>query len=50
MFRRITLWLAFALALLVAWRLTGMLMDLALLMIIIGALALCRYLPFRSKK
>lgn len=43
MLRRLCFWTLFAVLLLVAWRLAGMLMDMALLVVIIAALAACRF-------
>ncbi|WP_374748782.1 hypothetical protein [Klebsiella variicola] len=41
MLRRLCFWVLFAVVLLVAWRLAGMLMDLVLLVVIVGALVVC---------
>ncbi|EOV2105884.1 hypothetical protein ACOD9E_005351 [Klebsiella pneumoniae] len=49
MLRRLCFWTLFAVLLLVAWRLAGMLMDMALLVAIIAALAFCRYWPLKRK-
>ena len=49
MLRRLCFWALFAVVLLVAWRLVGMLMDMALLAVIVGALAVCRRWPFKRK-
>ncbi|HIH4621383.1 TPA: hypothetical protein ACYSAU_001287 [Klebsiella variicola] len=48
MLRRLCFWVLFAVVLLVAWRLAGMLMDLVLLVVIVGALAV--YWPIRIKR
>lgn len=48
MLRRLCFWALFAVVLLVALRLAGMLMDLVLLVVIIGALAVCW--PIRIKR
>ncbi|HED2815987.1 TPA: hypothetical protein R4Z58_003611 [Klebsiella pneumoniae] len=49
MLRRLCFWALFAVSLLLAWRLAGMLMDMALLVVIITALAVCRYWSFKRK-
>ncbi|EJO2889456.1 hypothetical protein NRF51_005430 [Klebsiella pneumoniae] len=49
MLRRLCFWALFAVLLLVALRLAGMLMDMALLVVIIAALAVCRYWPLKRK-
>ncbi|EMO3466686.1 hypothetical protein PAG72_24095 [Klebsiella pneumoniae] len=49
MLRRLCFWTLFAVLLLVALRLAGMLMDMALLVVIIAALAVCRYWPLKRK-
>ncbi|HCC2529672.1 hypothetical protein M4C14_19920 [Klebsiella pneumoniae] len=49
MLRRLCFWALFAVQLFVAWRLAGMLMDMALLVVILSALAACRYWPFKRK-
>ncbi|UVW54637.1 hypothetical protein NYO12_09910 [Klebsiella variicola] len=48
MLRRMCFWALFAVVLLVAWRLAGMLMDMALLAVIVGALVACW--PIRIKR
>lgn len=47
MLRRLCFWTLFAVLLLLAWRLAGMLMDMVLLVVILSALAACRYWPFK---
>ncbi|HCB2065817.1 MULTISPECIES: hypothetical protein [Klebsiella pneumoniae complex] len=47
MMRRLCFWSLFAVLLLVAWRLAGMLIDLVLLAIIVTALVMCRCWPFK---
>ncbi|HBR7673074.1 TPA: hypothetical protein L9396_004692 [Klebsiella pneumoniae] len=49
MLRRLCVWTLFVVLLLVAWRLAGILMDMALLVLILSALAACRYWPFKRK-
>ncbi|WP_421074246.1 hypothetical protein [Klebsiella quasipneumoniae] len=49
MLRRLCFWALFAVLLFVAWRLAGMLMDMVLLVVILAALAACRYWPFKRK-
>ncbi|HIC8972251.1 TPA: hypothetical protein ACW71X_002487 [Klebsiella aerogenes] len=49
MLRRLCFLALFAVLLFVAWRLAGMLMDMVLLVVIIAALAACRYWPFKRK-
>ncbi|HDV8371246.1 TPA: hypothetical protein RKT69_000608 [Raoultella ornithinolytica] len=49
MLRRLCFWALFAVLLFVAWRLVGMLMDVVLLVVILVALAGCRYWPFKRK-
>ncbi|HDT6510523.1 TPA: hypothetical protein QFV83_003911 [Klebsiella aerogenes] len=49
MLRRLCFWGLFAVVLLVAWRLAGMLMDLVLLAVIVGALVVYRRWPFKRK-
>ncbi|HBV4373922.1 TPA: hypothetical protein ACLFZQ_005187 [Klebsiella pneumoniae] len=49
MLRRLCFWALFAVLLFVAWQLAGMLMDMALLVVILSALAACRYWPFKRK-
>ncbi|SBZ29160.1 Uncharacterised protein [Klebsiella pneumoniae] len=49
MLRRLCSWTLFVVLLLVAWRLAGFLMDMALLVLILSALAACRYWPFKRK-
>ncbi|EKQ8000909.1 hypothetical protein ACHCAK_20560 [Raoultella ornithinolytica] len=49
MIRRLCCWVLFVVLLLVAWRLAGMLMDMVLLVVIVAALAVCRYWPFKKK-
>ncbi|ENM1808463.1 hypothetical protein AB6T34_004931 [Klebsiella variicola] len=48
MLRRMCFWALFAFLLFVACRLVGMLMDMALLAVIVGALAVCW--PIRIKR
>lgn len=50
MLRRFAFWLIFAVALLVAWRLAGALVDLVLLVVLLCALLVFRYWPFKPKK
>ncbi|HCM7509992.1 TPA: hypothetical protein N3486_002250 [Klebsiella aerogenes] len=47
MLRRLCFWALFAVLLFVAWRLAGVLM--VMLVVILAALAACRYWPFKSK-
>ncbi|EPM1750073.1 hypothetical protein L9Y59_004506 [Klebsiella variicola] len=49
MMRRLCFWALFAVLLFVAWRLAGVLMDMVMLVVILAALAACRYWPFKSK-
>ncbi|EPU6896143.1 MULTISPECIES: hypothetical protein [Raoultella] len=49
MLRRLCFWALFAVLLFVAWRLAGMLMDMVLLVVILAALVVCRYWPFKRK-
>ncbi|MGS3448549.1 hypothetical protein ACB376_11155 [Klebsiella electrica] len=49
MLRRLCFWALFAVVLLVAWRLAGMLMDMVLLVVIVGALAVCWRWQFKRK-
>ncbi|HGS6578943.1 TPA: hypothetical protein ACMEJW_001736 [Klebsiella pneumoniae] len=49
MLRRLCFWMLFAVLLLVAWRMAGMLIDMALLVVILAALAVSRYWPFKRK-
>ncbi|EOW0016585.1 TPA: hypothetical protein M4Y70_001301 [Klebsiella variicola] len=49
MLRRLCFWVLFAVVFLVAWRLAGMLMDMVLLVVIVGALAVCWRWPFKRK-
>ncbi|HBQ5642583.1 TPA: hypothetical protein L7572_005578 [Klebsiella variicola] len=49
MLRRLCFWALFAVLLLVAWRVAGMLMDMALLLTIVAALVVCRRWPFKRK-
>ncbi|MBL0787768.1 hypothetical protein JK333_01715 [Klebsiella michiganensis] len=49
MLRRLCFWALFAVLLFVAWRLVGMLMDVVLLVVILVALAGCRFWPFKRK-
>ncbi|EIV5407169.1 TPA: hypothetical protein RFV78_004807 [Klebsiella pneumoniae subsp. pneumoniae] len=49
MLRRLCFWTLFVVLLLVAWCLAGILMDMALLVLILSALAACRYWPFKRK-
>ncbi|HEB5414856.1 TPA: hypothetical protein R0F52_004694 [Klebsiella pneumoniae] len=49
MLRRLCFWALFAVVLLVAWRVAGMLMDIVLLAVIVAMLVACRYWPFKSK-
>lgn len=49
MLRRLCFWALFAVLLLVAWRLAGMLMDMVLLAVIVAALVVCRCWPFKRK-
>ncbi|WP_323115639.1 hypothetical protein [Klebsiella variicola] len=48
MLRRLCFWALFFVLLFVAWRVAGMLMDLVLLVVIVGALAVCW--PIRIKR
>lgn len=50
MIKRLGWWTLFILSLFIAWRLAGVLMDLALLVVIVGALAVYRYWPAKTKK
>lgn len=49
MFRRLCFCALFAVLLLVAWRLAGMLMDLVLLVVIVEALVMYRRRVFKRK-
>lgn len=49
MLRRLCFWALFAVLLFVAWRLAGVLMDMVMLVVILAALAACRYWLFKSK-
>ncbi|HEC2616942.1 hypothetical protein ACUIG5_17725 [Raoultella ornithinolytica] len=49
MLRRLCFWALFAVVLLVAWRVAGMLMDLVLLAVIVAMLVACRRWPFKRK-
>lgn len=49
MLRRLCFWTLFAVLLLVAWRLTGMLMDMLLLAVIVAAFVISRLWQFKSK-
>ena len=49
MLRRLCFWALFAVLLFVAWRLAGVLMDMVMLVVILAALAACRYWTFKSK-
>lgn len=50
MLRRFAFWLMFIIVLLIAWRLAGVLVDLALLVVLVVALLAFRFWPFKSKK
>ncbi len=50
MLRRFAFWLMFFIVLLIAWRLAGVLVDLALLVFLSVALIAFRFWPFKSKK
>ncbi|EMP7435431.1 MULTISPECIES: hypothetical protein [Klebsiella pneumoniae complex] len=47
MLRRLCFWALFAVVLLVAWRVAGMLMDMVLLVVIVGGLVVCGLWPFK---
>ncbi|EOE2154601.1 hypothetical protein ACT5NI_003218 [Klebsiella pneumoniae] len=49
MLRRLCFWVLFAVVLLVAWRLAGMLLDLVLLTVIVWVLVVCGLWPFKRK-
>lgn len=50
MLKRIAYWLIFAIALLFAWRLAGVLVDLAMLAVLLCTLLAFRLWPFKPKK
>lgn len=49
MLRRLCFWALFAVVLLVAWLVAGMLMDIVLLAVIVAALVISRLWQFKSK-
>ncbi|WP_354691040.1 hypothetical protein [Phytobacter sp. RSE-02] len=50
MIKRIGWWTLLVASLFIAWRLAGVLMDLALLGMFIVMLVVCRYRPHKAKK
>ena len=50
MIKRIGWWTLFIVSLFIAWRLAGVLMDLALLVVIVSALVVYRRWPGKTKK
>ncbi|MFS3509311.1 hypothetical protein [Citrobacter braakii] len=50
MIKRLSWWALFIVTLLIAWRLAGVLMDFALLVVILCALVIYRRWPGKTKK